>query len=69
MSAFGCGATITVSYPSGHSYKERKTWCGSTSYYGGVNQCEECIKRTGPIPDAEEDEGDMEWYERVTRDE
>ena len=63
---FGCGKDIVVYVPTKYDYKEMKVRCGSTSYNGGVNQCEDCANRTGYIPLPYEDEGDMEWYDRVT---
>lgn len=63
MSRFGCGTKIEVSIPSGWHHKLITVPCGSTSYTGGINQCNACAeKHTYSMP--HEDEGDMEWYER-----
>lgn len=62
---FGCNKEIEVSVPSGWDYKMIKTRCGSTSYTGGVNQCDECSKREDmSYVQPYEDESDMDWYER-----
>lgn len=39
---FGCGKKITVYVPKGWDYRPIKVECGSTSHWGGVNQCEHC---------------------------
>ena len=60
----GCGETIEVYVPRGYDYKARNVECGSTAYDGGVNQCDACAaKYTPPLP--YEDEGDMEYSERI----
>jgi hypothetical protein len=65
---FGCGKEITVYIPTKYSCREITAKCGSTSYNGGVNQCEECEeKHNVPLP--YEDEGDLEWYDRTTNGE
>jgi rRNA maturation protein Nop10 len=62
-----CGKKFGVTIPTRYSAKVVMLPCGSTSIYGGVNQCPECeAKQRKPIPAAYEDEGDMEWYERVS---
>ncbi len=62
---FGCNKAITVYVPTRYSFKEHPTRCGSTAHDGGVNQCEECAAKLNvPIP--MDDEGDMEWFERVS---
>ena len=43
----GCGKIISVFVPKGYSSKEIKVQCGSTSYDGGVNQCEQCAQKYG----------------------
>ena len=62
---YGCGKTIIVYVPTRYSSKEHETICGSTSYNGGVNQCDNCAKRTGYIPLPYEDEGDLEYDDRI----
>jgi hypothetical protein len=61
----GCDESIEVYIPKGYSYKAVMVRCGSTAFDGGVNQCERCAARTGPLPLPDEDEGDMEFYERT----
>ena len=65
MPRFGCGKDMVIDILTRHGYKERKTFCGSTAYDGGVNQCEECEKKHN-VPLPYEDESDMDWYERVS---
>jgi len=67
MPAYGCGKKITVYIPTKYSHKEIEVDCGSTAYNGGINQCDDCASRTGPIPLPYEDEGDMEWDDRIHR--
>ena len=62
---YGCGKEIIVYVPTKYSSTEHKTVCGSTSYNGGVNQCDECADRTGHIPLPYEDEGDLEYDDRI----
>ena len=66
---YGCGQPVTIYVPRKWDFKPMVFKCGSTSYTGGVNQCQECAtKHSVPLP--YEDEGDMEWHERVmARDE
>lgn len=65
MSQYGCGKEITVYVPTKYSSKEHQTVCGSTSYNGGVNQCDDCANKSGPIPLPYEDEGDLEYDHRI----
>ncbi len=60
---YGCGVEMTVFVPRGYGYKEIKVRCGSTAHDGGVNQCEDCEKRHHIKP-PDEDESDMDWFER-----
>jgi hypothetical protein len=64
MFRFGCGEVVTVYVPTRYDYKAIARKCGSTAYDGGVNQCEECSKKHN-VPLPYENEGDMEWHERV----
>lgn len=62
---YGCGKQIEVTVPTKYSCKTYTTRCGSTAYDGGVNQCDDCAKRTGDIPLPYEDEGDLEYDHRI----
>jgi hypothetical protein len=60
---FGCGRDIEVVVPSGYGHRVIKARCGTTAHDGGVNQCGKCeVNHPYSMPD--EDEGDMEWYDR-----
>lgn len=61
----GCDESITVYIPKGYTYVAREVRCGSTSFTGGVNQCEKCAAKR-PMPEPLEDEGDMEYFERTS---
>lgn len=60
---FGCDAEMTIYTPRGRAIKTR---CGSTAYDGGVNQCDDCAEKSGPLPLPGDEEGDMEWFDRAT---
>jgi len=62
---FGCDKEITVMVPRGYSYREYVTRCGSTAYDGGVNQCDDCAAKLGTPPTPREDEGDLEYDDRI----
>ena len=58
----GCGKVLELYSRRGRAYLAP---CGSTSESGGVNQCEDCERHLGAPPDALEDEGDLEYDNRV----
>lgn len=62
---FGCGVSFSAFVPRGFTSREVEVRCGSTSYNGGVNQCDKCAASidAGPLPDA--DEGDLEFDHRA----
>lgn len=66
---FGCGKKIEVAVPRGWDYRMITVPCGSTSYTGGVNQCDCCADKYGTPPPPREDEGDLEYDTRITNDE
>ena len=64
---FGCGKKFETAIPTRYSCKLITVECGSTSHTGGVNQCDECAEKH-PVSEPQEDEGDMEWFERQNED-
>jgi len=65
MSAFrfGCGEPLTTFVMRGLTPKEVTVKCGSTSYTGGVNQCDACARKH-PVIEPLEDESDADWFAR-----
>lgn len=59
---YGCGVKFTVYVPKGYAYKPMTVECGSTSYTGGVNQCEECARKADLMPPPTPDYGDYDDY-------
>ena len=64
---YGCGQPVTVYVPRKWDFKPMVFKCGSTSYTGGINQCEECATKHS-VSEPREDESDMDWFERTESD-
>jgi hypothetical protein len=62
---YRCGKVIEITISTKFSCRLVQVRCGSTSIHGGVNQCDDCSKRTGHIPLPDEDEGDLEYDHRI----
>lgn len=61
---FGCGVRFETTIPRGYSYRTIEVECGSTSYTGGVNQCDKCADEHPVSEPLDDEESDMNWFER-----